>query len=493
MRLFVILGVIGRLLRLFSAAFVLPIALAIYDQITKHPEASSDSWVHFSIAMVVTFVVGSLASYAATKVPVLYRSEALGAVAGTWLVVAAFAAVPYVLEGLSVVDALFESMSGLTTTGATILTETSFLQSRAFFLWRAMTQWFGGLGVIALFIVILPQLGIAGRQLFFAEASEVSEAISPQIQQTARRLWLLYAMLTLFLTALLFASGFDWFTAFVHALTTLSAGGFSPSSTSIQGYGNPVAEWVLFVFMILAGTSFTLQWKAFTSRPSALIKDGEFRFYFGACVVGALALSISVTDGLPTWDSLRDGAFQSASLISSTGFASVNYDKWNDASRAILVAIMLVNGCAGSASGGAKAIRHLLVVKFLRREITQVLHPYGVLPLRYGPRAVPDTIMRAVFTLVLLYLVGYVLIGITVVAIDDKLNLVDGFSASLACLGNIGPGFGVVGPMESFADLSSGTKLVLTFAMWIGRLEIVTVLALFHPHVWKRLQLTGRR
>ena len=493
MRLFVIIGVIGRLLRPFSAAFVLPIALAIYDHTTGHPGSNADSWKHFSIAMVATFVVGSLVRYASTDVPLLYRSEALGAVAGTWLVVAVFAAVPYVLEGLGVVDALFESMSGLTTTGATVLTPDLFAsRDRAFFLWRAMTQWFGGLGVIALFIVILPQLGIAGRQLFFAESSEVSETISPQIQQTARRLWLLYATLTLMLTALLLLCDFDWYESFLHALTTLSAGGFSPNGSSIQGYDNPMAEWVLFVFMILAGTSFTLQWKAFTSRPTALFKDGEFRVYLGATVLGALVLSLTVTEGAPTLDSLRAGAFQSASLISSTGFASTDFNLWNDASRAVLVAIMLVNGCAGSAAGGAKAIRHLLVAKFLRREITQVLHPYAVLPVRYGQRVVPDTIMRAVFSLVVLYLVGYVLVGITVVVIDENLNLVEGFSASLACLGNIGPGFGAVGPMGTFAGLSSASKLILTFAMWIGRLEVVTVLALFHPHVWRRLQLSGR-
>jgi trk system potassium uptake protein TrkH len=297
--------------------------------------------------------------------------------------------------------------------------------------------------------------------------------------------------LTLIQAGLLMLADMTVFDAVVHSLTTLSSGGFSPNPESIAGYDNPAAEWIFVVFMILTGTSFTLQWKAFTSRPLSLFRDEEFLFYFGCTVVGALGVALVLAEGSPGWDEIRTGAFQAASMISSTGFASTDYNWWNDAARAILVALMLVGGCAGSAAGGAKAIRHLLVAKFLGREITQVLHPYSVLPLRYGQRIIPPAIMRAVFTLVVLFLINYLVIGLAVVTLGA--DLVTGFSASLACLGNIGPGFGGVGPMASYGDFPTATKLVLSAAMWIGRLEIVTVLALFHPHVLKTLRLRERK
>jgi len=483
-RILVILGVVGRLLRAFSAAFIPPILLALWDQ-------DYDTSLHFALALVAAFLVGTFFAFAAPVARMFHRSEALAVVAGTWFIVAAFAGFPYVLEGLAPVDALFESMSGLTTTGATILQDFG-AHTRAFFLWRAMTQWFGGIGVIALFVVVLPQLGVAGRQLFFAEASEVTESVSPQIHKAALKLWILYGTLTLLLVLLLAAAGFTPFDAVVHSFTTLSAGGFSPHPESIAGYANPAAEWVLALFMLLAGTSFPLLWKACSARPSALARDEEFRFYFGAMVLGGLAVAaiLAFERGFQ-WDQVRAGLFQSASLISSTGFASVNYDEWSDGAKAILVAIMLVNGCAGSAAGGAKAIRHLIAFKFLRREVTQMLHPYAVLPLRYGFRVIPPGILRSVVTLVAIYIVGYLAVGILVVVLGA--DLVTGFSAALACLGNIGPGFDVVGPMGTYAHFPVASKIVLTLAMWVGRLEIVTMLALLHPHVWRNLQLSGRR
>jgi trk system potassium uptake protein TrkH len=481
-RVLIVLSVIGRLLRLFSLAFVPPLILALLDG--DHHEA-----LNFAIALGAALAVGTILSYLGyRRKPIFHRSEALAVVAGTWLVVAQMGAVPYLLEGLSPVDAVFESMSGFTTTGATILTEFD-RYGRAFFLWRGMTNWFGGLGVIALFVVVLPSLGIAGRQLFFAEASTASEAVSPQIHRNAQRLWVLYVALTLAQTACLVVAGMPLYDSLVNSFGTLAAGGFSPNPRSIAGYGNPAAEWVFVVFMILGGTSFTLQYKAITGRPLAFFRDGEFLFYFGVTAAGALAVSLCL-GGLGV-DELRVGFFQSASLISSTGFASVDYNLWGDAAKAILIVVMLVGGCAGSAAGGAKAVRHLIVLKLLWRELKQVMHPYGVVPLRYGERLIPLPILRAVVTLVALYILGYILTGVAVVI--SGTDLVTGFTAALACLGNIGPGFGGVGPMENYAWLSGGGKVILTLAMWIGRLEIVTVLALLHPDVWKRIRLWDAR
>lgn len=480
MRLRLVLAIVGRLMRLFCLAFLAPTLLALWD----------GEWVvasHFAGSAAGGALVGTLMSLGYEPRRMLHRSEAMAIVSGTWLLVAAVAGVPYLFAGLSVPDALFESMSGLTTTGATVLQDFS-RYGRAFFLWRAMTQWFGGLGVIALFVVVLPRLGIAGRQLFFAESSSApGEGVSPQIRDSANKLWVLYVALTLLCMGLLYLTGMDVYESGVHAMTTLAAGGFSPNGSSIAGYANPAAEWVLVVFMFLAGASFPLQFRVFTGQdPLGFLKDEEFRFYTLVTVAGALGLAFVVSGGLPDADAVRAGFFQSASLISSTGFASVDYDQWSDSAKQLIVIIMVVGGCAGSAAGGPKAVRHLLVGRHVIRELRQVLHPRAVIPLRYNGRGVPDQVMRAVFTLAVIYVGGYFVIGVLLVWMGSE--PITAFSASVACLGNVGPGFNAVGPMMNFAGLSTSAKLLLFAAMWIGRLEIVTVAALLHPSVWRTLR-----
>ncbi len=484
MRLSLVCGVIGHLLRLFSLAFLPPIALAMVD---------GEYWdaEYFAIALAASAAAGWFFGRWWPKEPTLRRAEALAIVAGTWLVIGHFGAIPYVFMGIPPVDAIFESISGFTTTGATILTDFD-SHSRAFFLWRAMTQWFGGLGVIALFVVVLPRLGIAGRQLFFAEASiSTGEGISPQVRGAARKLWLLYCGLTALVTVLLLWTGYPVFDAIVHALTTMSAGGFSPHARSIEGYANPQAEWILIGFMVLAGTSFPLLWRALSGRPLALFRDGEFIAYVGVMMVGSFLLAALLTGGLPDLNDLRVGAFQVASVTSSTGYASVDFNEWEDAAKAVLLVMMLIGGCAGSACGGPKVIRYLLLLKFLRREMTQVMHPQAVIPLRYRNRQISSPIIRAVITLIFLYVAGYFVVGVIVAMLEPRIDLTTAMSASLACFGNIGPAFGVAGPMGSYAGFSDPTKVLLTLAMWLGRLEIVTIFALLHRDAWRNMSWKG--
>jgi len=483
MRVRLVLAIVGRLLALFSMAFLVPGLLALHDR--QYAAAGI-----FFLSGLVGAVLGSVASYRYTPPRLLHRAEAMGIVSGTWLVVAAIAALPYVLLGLSVPDALFESMSGLTTTGATILTDFT-AHGRAFFLWRAMTQWFGGLGVIALFVVVLPRLGIAGRQLFFAESSSApGEGVSPQIRDSASRLWILYVALTLLCAVMLRMAGMDGYESLVHAFTTLAAGGFSPNGSSIAGYENAAVEWILVPFMFLAGASFPLQYRVFTGKdPAGFWKDEEFLFYTAVTVGGGVLVGAIVAGGLPGEEHLRLGLFQSASLISSTGFASTDYNLWSDSAKQVLLLIMIVGGCAGSAAGGPKAIRHLLVARHILREIKQVIHPRAILPLRYKGQGVPASVMRAVFTLAVIYVGGYFVVGVVLVWLGSE--PVTAFTASLACLGNVGPGFNEVGPMGNFAGLSSTAKMVLFVAMWVGRLEIMSVIALLHPHVWRHLRWTN--
>lgn len=482
MRIFLVLGVIGQIARLFSLAFVPPILQALWD----------GDWSEFAFFAGPLFLAQALSALTA-RTPeakdVMQRSEALAVVAGTWVAVALLGAVPYLLSGLSWIDSLFESMSGFTTTGATILTDFT-LHGRAFYLWRAMTQWFGGLGVIALFVVILPRLGIAGRQLFFAEATQApAEALSPSTQFSARRIWIVYIALTILLAFLLYLSGMNAYDAGVHALTTLSAGGFSPHPNSIAGYGNQTVEWVLCLFMLISGTSFTLQYKVFTGRPGQLFRDAEFLSYLGMLAGSTLALTLLLTSSLGPGEALRAALFQVTSLASSTGFASTNYVQWNDRALAVLLVPMLIGGCAASACGGPKVVRWLLMSKHVAREIRRVLHPRAIIAIRYKGKMVSDDIIRSVFMLVVLFLAGHFLVGLTLVLLGS--DLVVGFSAALACFGNIGPGFGLTGPMGNFAHFNDLSKLVLIVAMWIGRLEVVTVLALLHPDVLRNLRLRG--
>ncbi|MCH2109199.1 MAG: TrkH family potassium uptake protein [Polyangiaceae bacterium] len=483
MRLLLVVSVIGQLVRLFSWAFLPPGLLALLDQ-------NREEIAFFFVPLFLSQAFGALASRVPTPNGAIERSEALAVVAGTWLAVAIVGALPYAFSGLPLVDALFESISGFTTTGATILSDFT-THGRAFFLWRAMTQWFGGLGVIALFVVILPRLGIAGRQLFFAEASRApAEAVSPSAQLSAQRLWILYSILTLLLAALLWWAGLNPYESIVHALTTLSAGGFSPDPESIAGLENHRVEWILCAFMLLSGTSFTLQYKVFTGRILGFFKDGEFLLYLTVIIICTLLVSLALADGLPSLEHLRLGLFQITSLVSSTGFASTDYNIWNDKARGILIVAMVIGGCAASACGGPKVIRWLLMFKHVNRELRRVLHPRAVLTIRYKNAPVSDDIMRSVFMLVVLFLVGHFLVGVMLVFLGH--DLIEGFSAALACLGNIGPAFGAAGPMGSFADFPTASKVILILAMWIGRLEVITVLALLHPDVLRRLRLSNR-
>lgn len=481
MRILLVLGVVGQLVRSFAALFAVPLLLSLLD-------GQHESMVRFGISGLVTFAIGMVLSRGFRHATNFRRAEAFGVVAFTWATVACCAGIPYWLYGLAPEDALFESMSGFTTTGATILSDFS-QYDRAFYLWRALTQWLGGLGVIALFVVVLPRLGVAGRQLFFAEASGApSEAVSPQVRKSAQKLWVLYVALTAALVLLLMlVSGFGFYDAITNAFATMAAGGFSPNPQSIMGYESQSAEWILTPFMVLSGASFPLLYKAFTRQPSALWRDGEFLFYAGVLCAATLALALILGGGIPTFDTLRLGAFQAASMMSSTGFASADFNLWPDSAKAVLIVVMLIGGCAGSAAGGPKCVRLLLVFKQVLREIARTLHPRGVMALRHKGVPVDEDVMRSVFTLVALFMLGHFVIGTILVLLGADLVL--GYSAALACLGNTGPAFGDAGPMGSFAGFGIAGKLLLTFAMWLGRLEIIAVLALFHWDVLGNLKL----
>ncbi len=481
MRLALVVHVTGTLVGLFSPALLLPALVA------AHYREWNDA-LGFLAAMTATVLAGVLMRRAggptAGDVERLRRIEGLGVVAATWLVVSLFAAIPFVWTGFAFVDAFFESMSGLTATGATVIVDFSTV-GRGILFWRALTHWIGGLGVIALFVAVLPRLAIGGRELFFAEAAgPTDEKLTPQLRGTAVTLWKVYVALTAAGIAALALAGMPFFDAVCNAMSMMAAGGMSTHRQSISGYGSVAVEWIVTVFMFTAGANFALQYRAVRGSRIAIAQDEEFRAYSAIVLVASAALALFlVRDGMPTGDAIRHGTFQVISILTTTGFASTDFQLWSDQARIILLLLMFVGGCAGSAAGGPKVVRHVLMARLTLRELKRTLHPRGVLPVKLGGRVVPEHTLRDVQVFMLFYLLTFAVGAAIVVTLGA--DLMTGITASIACLGNVGPGLEAVGPMASFAPLHPVSKIVLTLQMWIGRLEVLTVLVFFRLEVWR--------
>lgn len=482
MRLSIVVHVVGRILRILGVMFLAPVIVTlIYGRF----EELGGFLLGGAVTSLVSLVMVRASRDAGAD---LRRIEALAVVAATWLLVAFAGAIPYVWVGLTPVDAVFESMSGFTTTGATILIDFGQLGPGMMF-WRSMTQWLGGMGVITLFVAVLPRLAIGVRQLFFTEApGPTQEKLTPHIGETAAYLWRFYAGLTAAELIALVVAGMPVFDALCHAMTTLAAGGFSPDPASIMGYNSAAIEWIICLFMFLAGANFALQYRALFGQPGALLRDDEFRVYTTTVVTAAAALALILwVSG--TADAVRPALFQTLSILTTTGYASVDFELWTDQAKVVLLALMFVGGCAGSAAGGPKVLRHLLMGRYAMLELRRTLHPRGVLPVKLGRRVVSDEIMRTVLVFFLFYMVVFALGAAVVIGLGA--DIVTGFTASIATLGNIGPGFSQVGPLANYGHLHPLSKIVLTLWMWIGRLEVITVLALIRWEVWSGVHWRG--
>ena len=503
MRISLVAHTIGLVLRFFALIMVVPLTVdLIYGEYHMIPG--------YVIAGVSAIIIGEIKCRMHPKGVQLRRVEGLAVVAFVWLVIACFGSIPYLWSGLSLIDSFFESMSGFTTTGATIFTDFT-LYSHGLFFWRGMTQWLGGMGVLALFIAILPALAVAGRQLFFAEAPGPSEErLTPRIRNTAIALWTLYAGLTVAEVIALTISGLPLYDAICNSFTTMAAGGFSPNPYSIGGYNNAAAEWIIICFMFLAGANYSLQYLAIRGRHNKLFRDEEFRVYF-IVVAGFSALMLvalfsfsqnltaeylnsdTTTQPLATAgpvDLIRYSFFQVLTIVTTTGYATDDFNLWSDNARMLMLVLMFVGGCAGSAAGGPKIVRLWLLLKQAFLELLRALHPRIVKPLRLGNRIVPPEIMRSITAFLLLYMLIFIASVIILTLLGS--DMMSGITASIATLGNIGPGFGTIAPMANYAHLPVLAKVVLSLNMWIGRLEVMTVLVLMQPAVWKSAQLRGR-
>lgn len=487
------LHVVGTLLAYLSLSVVVPAAIAIgYGE---------QVWP-FLAAGAITGAIALTVAWTTRGDHRLGIREGFLVVALTWLAAAAFGALPYVLSGDPQldrpVDAFFEGMSGFSTTGGSIVTQVEELP-RSLALWRQFTQWLGGIGIIVLALAVLPRLRVGGRQLLEHEmpGPEI-ETLSTRIRDTARRVWVLYIALTAFLFAVLlglWATGVDErmspFHAFAHALTTIPTAGFSTKADSLESFA-PATQWVIVLFMVLGGFNFALMYRAVVRRqPRALARDGEARLYVALLLLGsALVLGeIWTEDVLGGADAVRAGVFTAVSTMTTTGFSVADYNTWPALAMMTIVGLMFVGGSAGSTTGSVKVVRHLLLGKILRREIDQTLHPEIVLPVRLNRRVVDERTLRAVSSFILLY-IGIFILGAAALAIDAartglELSPFDAVSVSASMLSNVGPAFGVGGPLGSFEPFSDFSTLLMTGLMWLGRLEIVPIVVLVSRHYWR--------
>lgn len=408
------------------------------------------------------------------------RRDAFLLVTAAWVTATLVGAVPYVLiKGPSfVIDALFESASGFTTTGASILQDVE-IEPAALLLWRSLTQWLGGMGIIVLGIAILPKLAVGGMELLGAEApGPTTEKLTPRIAQTAKALWIIYTLLTGLQAVALYALGMSPLEAASHAFTTMSTGGFSTSNGSIAGFNSPAIEMVVVAFMVMAGANFALHFRLLRGRPGLLFRDHEFRFYIGLLAVATALLSLDLfrIQGEGLGQALRLSVFQATTIVTTTGYATADFDAWPAFSRALLFLLMFVGGCAGSTGGSVKVARVMIVARKLIVDLKRLIQPHAVLPVRMGRKAIPEDVVTSVTTFFTLFLALFALGGLVLAMMG--LDLVSAFAASAACIGNIGPGFASVGPTQTYAPLPALAKIVLVCLMIIGRLELYTVLVL---------------
>lgn len=444
----------------------------------------------FAISSILTAIIGLIIVKITPTFKEIHRNEGLVIVAITWALMAFLGAIPYLFFNIHFLDALFESMSGITTTGATILKDFS-LYPKTMFFWRSFTQWIGGMGIIVLFIAILPKFAVGGRQLFFSEVpGPINDDLNLRIRQTAVKLWVLYIILTAIEIILLTIAGMPFFDSICNSLSTLAAGGFSPNQESIMGYHNPIIEWIIIAFMFLAGTNFALQFKIFTTGKLSFLKNSsEFLIYSIIFILASIIITFVLIDhtNYDVFHSLRLAAFQAISILTTTGFATDDFNLWIDSAKIVLVALMFIGGCASSSAGGIKVVRIIILFKAFFNEIIKLLHPKAILSLRFDNQIVNKEILRQIVVFVLIYL-GLLIISSILVGFIES-NLIVGFTASAATIGNIGPGLGPIGPMGSYADLSMLSKNILIFDMWIGRLELISVIIFLSPYTWKATSL----
>ena len=471
---------LGLILLIEAALMVLPASVAL---------AYSESVMPFLITIAVLIVVSLPFVLFRPQNRRIFAKDGFVVVASAWILMSAFGAMPFVISGAipNYVDALFETVSGFTTTGATILTEVESLPKGILF-WRSFTHWVGGMGVLVFMMAILPSAG-GGQNMHLMRAEvpgPTKGKLVPKMRQTAIILYSIYMVLTLIEIIVLLFTGMPLYDSVVSSLATAGTGGFSVLNSSIGGYNNPAAEWVIAIFMFIFGVNFNLYYFVIIGRAREIFKSEEFRAYTALFLVSSAAIVINTLNTVEkVGDCIRDAFFQVASIMSTTGFATLNYDaEWPEFSKAVLVLMTIVGACAGSTAGGLKMSRVLIVLKGIVCQIKKILRPHSVSVVRLDGDAVSDDTVSSAM--------GYVSIYWLIIVLATLIVSVDGFdfttntTAVLACINNVGPGFGAVGPAGNFSGFSNFSTVLLSFVMLIGRLEIMPMIIFLSPMAWKK-------
>ncbi len=416
----------------------------------------------------------------------LSNKESIIIVAFSWFAACAAGAIPFiVIADFSLADAFFESVSGFTTTGASIITDIEILP-HGLLMWRSLTHWLGGMGIIVLTLAILPMLGMGGMQLFKAEVTgPQKDKIMPKIRDTAMYLWIVYFLLTIILFFLLFFGGMSWFDALAHTFATVATGGFSTQNASLTNY-SAFIQWIVIIFMFVCGINFTLHYRLLFSKKFTYFSNTELKTYAIITFVASAWIALQLLYHNPEHTisyTIRTAIFQVVSICTSTGFATANYEIWPFFSQAILLFVMVMGCCAGSTGGGIKVMRFSILYKVANRELLRVLHPRALASIKLEEKPLGQDVISGVIAFVIIYLMIVFFSGLAITLFGH--DFATSFSATISAFSNTGPGFGAIGPVENFSFFEAPVKYLLCIIMLIGRLEIFTILLLFLPSFWK--------
>lgn len=476
-----IIRIIGILLLLETVMFLVCSSVSFYYRESD----MLDFWKAGGITAGIGLLLAALGKGGERQ---LTRRDGYVLVSFAWVAFSLFGMLPFYIGGYipDIADAFFETMSGFSSTGATILDDIESLPHGILF-WRSMTQWIGGLGIIMFTIAVLPIFGVSGLQVFAAEASgPTHDKVHPRIGITAKWIWSIYTGITTLLVCLLMLGGMDWFDSICHAFATTGTGGFSTKQASVAYYNSPYIEYVISIFMFISGINFTLVLLFVNRKFKKFISNAELKFYFSSVVffTAVIAIALYYTSPMGIEESFRKSLFQVISLHTSTGFATDDYMQWSPVLWGLLTIIMLMGACAGSTTGGLKCIRMVILTKVSRNEFKHILHPNAILPVRINKQVISSSIVSTVLAFCFIY--------ITIIVISTLLMMAMGVGAeeSIGCvissIGNMGPGLGETGPAYSWNALPDAAKWLLSLLMLLGRLELFTVLLLFTPDFWKR-------
>jgi len=477
-----LLNFLGILVLVLGLSMAMPLAVSLY-----YGEGDAGAFLISSAAALIP----GLALFLLTRRhgrPALGHRDGVAIVTFGWITAGLVGTLPYLISGSipGLTNAYFESISGFTTTGASILSEIEGLP-KGILLWRSLTQWFGGMGIIVLSVAILPFLGIGGMQLYKAEVpSPVVDKLKPRISDTAKTLWKVYVLITFLEILLLLAGGMSLFESACHAFATLPTGGFSPKNASIAHYDSAYFDGVVLVFMLLAGINFSLHYRMIKGDPVSWFVDPEFRVFMGLFAFFTLTVTLDVYGSIyeSVIEAFRFASFQVGSILTTTGFATADFDTWPAYSRLVLLLSMFLGGMAGSTGGGMKIMRVLLLVKHAYREVFRFIHPRAVTQVKLGRKTVPDEVLSSIWGFFLLFTGLFIVASFAMAALG--LDLITAFSSVAASIGNIGPGLAGVGPVRNYYDIPMAGKWILMFCMLLGRLEIYTVIVLMIPEYWKK-------